>query len=157
MNQCKNCRYFERNLKNKECFCFESEKVSEKYGNCFNDNFIYGNPIYIKIEENDKLYYWDWEQYNAHFKVGENFGCIHFKEKNFKPNKLDIKYIKKRLIELFDFFDKKVKIKIEEKEIYNLYISYNNIEIKYEIDKNNINSIGNVVNRIYIDFYKKIM
>lgn len=30
---------------------------------------------------NDKLFYMDYEWYEAYIEVGENFGCIHFKQR----------------------------------------------------------------------------
>lgn len=71
MNTCKNCKYFKRNKDNYR---------SEKYGECSCDKFAYDSWISEK-EETDKLFYWDYEDYSANFNVGENFGCIHFEEK----------------------------------------------------------------------------
>ena len=71
MNNCKNCKYFQRNTEPYE---------NNNFGECSCDKFVYD---YLDLEESetDKLYYWDVECYRAYFEVGENFGCIHFKQK----------------------------------------------------------------------------
>ena len=75
MNRCKNCIYFKKN-ETKKIF---PERI-KKYGKCECEKFVYGNS-FDKTEETDLLYYMDYEWYKAFVEVGENFGCIHFKEK----------------------------------------------------------------------------
>lgn len=71
MNKCKNCKHFKR---------YTDERYSNKYGKCDCNKFQY--DISKKKEtETDKLYYMDYEWYNADIEVGENFGCIHFKQR----------------------------------------------------------------------------
>lgn len=71
MNRCKNCEYFNRN---------KDDKFNNiKYGSCNCEKFQY--DIASKYEkETDKLFYMDYEGYNAGIEVGEDFGCIHFKK-----------------------------------------------------------------------------
>ena len=74
MNKCKNCKYFQRN---------DDKNSNNKYGECKSDKFIYGESSDDNNEsKSDKLFYMDYEWYNAFVEVGENFGCIHFKKKN---------------------------------------------------------------------------
>lgn len=77
---CKNCKYFERN---KESY------HSNKYGECSCNKFVYGTSFIHNEEkyndfsnEADTLLYQDYEGYSADFEVGENFGCVHWKENN---------------------------------------------------------------------------
>lgn len=70
MNKCKNCKYFQRNTSSYE---------NNNFGECSCDKFVYDSVW--KDSETDTLYYWDAEGYRADFEVGENFGCIHFKQK----------------------------------------------------------------------------
>ena len=71
MNRCKNCKYFKRN---------SGDYNSDKYGACNCDKFIYGGSEDEKEPKlNDKLYYMDYEWYRAFVEVGENFGCIHWR------------------------------------------------------------------------------
>ena len=75
---CKNCKYFKRH---------ENSVFSSKFGNCTCSKFIYGSAFeHTEKEKNDfsekadELLYEDYEGYSAGFEVGENFGCIHWKE-----------------------------------------------------------------------------
>ena len=70
---CKNCEYFK----------YTNLDFHPKYqGDCSNPNFIYtGDGEEVTI---NGLGYWDYESYDAGFNVGEEFGCIHFKEKEEK-------------------------------------------------------------------------
>jgi hypothetical protein len=70
---CKNCEYFK----------YSDDKIYQKHqGECSNPNFIYtGDGGEVAI---NGLGYWDCESYYAGFDVGEEFGCIHFKEKEEK-------------------------------------------------------------------------
>lgn len=72
---CKNCNFFE---KLDDC---------KFYGICKNKKFEYEaaycyekNTKKEKIEK-DKLFYMDYEGYNAGVEVGEEFGCIHFENR----------------------------------------------------------------------------
>lgn len=70
MEKCKNCKHFKR---------YTDERYSNKYGKCDCDKFQY--DISKKEEtETDKLYYMDYEWYNADIEVGEDFGCVHWAE-----------------------------------------------------------------------------
>ncbi len=71
MERCKNCKYFQR---------YTNENFNNKYGKCNCDKFIYGDASDDKNNSNDKLFYMDYEWYEADIEVGENFGCIHFKK-----------------------------------------------------------------------------
>lgn len=70
---CKNCKYY---------FKFVDKPYKpQKYGDCNCEKFEYeeyGNYKNIK----DKLVYSDYEGYSAYFYVGEEFGCIHWKQKD---------------------------------------------------------------------------
>lgn len=52
---CKNCKYCKNNM-------------------CLSDKVIF------KFKCDNMLIYWDADEYLVDFEVGENFGCIHFKE-----------------------------------------------------------------------------
>jgi len=67
---CKNCKYYtapEKGLEKKDT------------GHCDCEKFVYDKGKIYPL--NDKLEYWDSENYGAGFYVGSNFGCIHFKPK----------------------------------------------------------------------------
>lgn len=73
MNKCKNCKYFQR---------YNDERSNNKYGLCKSNKFIYGDSSDDNNKsKSDKLFYMDYEWYDASVEVGENFGCIHFKQK----------------------------------------------------------------------------
>jgi hypothetical protein len=76
-NICKNCYFWKRNKEN--IFLGYTTSRYLLFGDCSSDKFVYiedGNtPI-------DGFEYSDAEGYNASFKTGEQFGCIHFKEIN---------------------------------------------------------------------------
>lgn len=73
MNRCKDCKYFKRNT---------DKFWSNKYGVCECNKFIYGSSCDENIVKNtDQLLYEDSEGYAAGFEVGQDFGCIHFKER----------------------------------------------------------------------------
>lgn len=70
---CKNCKYYEK------------EELYNHYGNCNNEKFEYNtywsDTINVPEFPKDKLLYEDYESYSASFNVGEEFGCIHFENK----------------------------------------------------------------------------
>lgn len=74
---CKNCKFFSR-----IDYC-------KFYGECNNVKMEYESAYcYEKLKERnkgeiekDKLFYMDYEGYNAGIEVGEEFGCIHFEVK----------------------------------------------------------------------------
>lgn len=73
MNKCKYCKYFKRN---------NDKYPYNKYGQCKCNKFIYGDSYDRKNEsKSDELFYLDYEWYKAFIEVGENFGCIHFKQR----------------------------------------------------------------------------
>jgi len=47
------------------------------YGKCDNEKFNYDGDRHV-----DGLHYWDAEGYFADFETGEDFGCIHWKERS---------------------------------------------------------------------------
>ena len=85
MNRCKNCKYFKRH---------NGAYDWNKYGECQSQKLLYGasqenetvkvyddNYPYTKEKtETDLLLYEDAEGYDAYLEVGEDFGCIHYKE-----------------------------------------------------------------------------
>ena len=71
--KCKDCKYFTR---------YNDEP---KYGVCDSGKIKYGLNIERNQETNDMLLYEDYEGYMAYHDVGEDFGCIHFKERG-EPN-----------------------------------------------------------------------
>lgn len=67
---CKNCKHYAK-----------ADRVRGKnFGTCSCDKFVYTGDEHLPLED-DMLIYEDFEQYNAAFFVGENFGCIHFEER----------------------------------------------------------------------------
>lgn len=74
---CKNCKYYEKG------------EFAEFYGECSNPRFEYETAScyerYKKEQKKpilkDKLFYMDYEGYDASIEVGEEFGCIHFENK----------------------------------------------------------------------------
>ena len=73
-NQCKNCKYFKRHT---------GKYDNKQFGKCCNEQkFVYGTSDDNKNGgNNDILFYMDYEWYNAGLEVGEDFGCIHFENK----------------------------------------------------------------------------
>lgn len=68
---CKNCKNFQQ---------YEDDEKLH-YGNCTCKKMIYDCAYCYKPKERDLLFYMDYEGYSASIEVGEEFGCIHFKEK----------------------------------------------------------------------------
>ncbi len=75
MMKCKNCKHWKRN-------------DGGLFGMCNSNKFIDTSKEwdYIGVNKNvnnrsDCLEYHDSEEYKATFDTGEEFGCIHFKEK----------------------------------------------------------------------------
>jgi len=54
--------------------------IKVHYGGCRNDKLQY-NRVNDGVKEKDFLFYYDYEGYSASLEIGENFGCIHFKER----------------------------------------------------------------------------
>jgi hypothetical protein len=66
--KCKNCKHWKRH-----------EYGRNGFGNCNCDKFIDESADRCEIEfSTDCLLISDFEQYQAEFETGENFGCIHF-------------------------------------------------------------------------------
>jgi len=61
--KCKNCKYYEKITS--ECWC---------------NKFVEGGDV--NEGGRDIISYHDHDRYGAVIEVGENFGCIHFKEKD---------------------------------------------------------------------------
>ena len=73
MNKCKNCKFYNP-INEKEYWSNE-----RNFGKCTCKKIQYTEEL-TKKPTDDMLLYWDCEDYAADFKVGKNFGCIHFKE-----------------------------------------------------------------------------
>ena len=74
MKKCKNCKYW--NTENAYAI-LDSDPLIQNYGDCDNPKMNYENHD----GEKDNLVYADYEGHMAGISVGEDFGCIHFKEK----------------------------------------------------------------------------
>ena len=70
--KCKNCKYYKQN---------KGKDQNKHFGECNCKRFIYDDWGTDEHKEYNALIYWDYEGYSASFEVGENFGCIHYKEK----------------------------------------------------------------------------
>jgi len=66
--KCKDCKFWRRNTDSDPVFM----------GDCSSDKFVYATD---DEPEKDGLSYGDYEEYSAFFSTGEDFGCIHFEEK----------------------------------------------------------------------------
>lgn len=78
---CKECKHWTRYKSptpNSKLPLDECIYGSEEYGRCKNENFIY---LYGREHHNKALIYWDCDQFKADFETGEQFGCIHFEQK----------------------------------------------------------------------------
>jgi len=93
MGLCKDCKYFTE-VSRPNCTGFDDEPIFEgkKIGVCSCSKFVYlwsdrynkyfsGEEYEELVIEDDMLTYEDYEGYSASFNVGENFGCVHFKER----------------------------------------------------------------------------
>lgn len=70
MNICKNCEYYKK---------YRDKRV---FGQCKCKKFLNANKLSWNYRrKKDTLEYWDYECYSCGFDVGEEFGCIHFTEK----------------------------------------------------------------------------
>lgn len=70
MNICKNCEYYKK---------YRDKRV---FGECKCKKFLNANELSWNYRrKKDTLEYWDYESYSCGFDVGEEFGCIHFTEK----------------------------------------------------------------------------
>ena len=78
MGRCKDCKYFKRNT---------DKYLNKQFGRCMNETKLdYGSSYDNKSYSNtiitpDMLLYEDYERYSASLEVGEDFGCIHFENK----------------------------------------------------------------------------
>jgi len=66
MNTCKTCKWWSE--ANKELWRGDG-------GDCACEKFVYEGPL-----EPDGLTYWDAENYDASFRTGPDFGCIHWEK-----------------------------------------------------------------------------
>lgn len=64
----------------KNCAFFKYDRNTENKHECLNPHFKYTGDFYTEPNSDD-LSYSDYEGYSASFNVGENFGCIHWKQK----------------------------------------------------------------------------
>ena len=70
---CKNCKYY------------EIKTMEKEFGKCYCSKFLNNNDLPWEYErDKDTLLYWDFECYSCGFDVGEEFGCIHFENKQEK-------------------------------------------------------------------------
>lgn len=64
----------------------KKEEGKDKFGLCSKNKILYSQKLDEEKEwagqYNDCLVYWDAEDYEAGFRVGEDFGCIHFEPLN---------------------------------------------------------------------------
>lgn len=64
----------------------KKEEGKDKFGLCSKNKILYSQKLDKEKEwagqYNDCLVYWDAEDYEAGFRVGEDFGCIHFEPLN---------------------------------------------------------------------------
>ena len=69
MGKCKDCKYIvkEEVRKGKQLYSCGCEKIKYNYD--------------FEEMKDDELFYTDSETYQAYMRVGKEFGCIHFKEK----------------------------------------------------------------------------
>ena len=73
----------------KNCTFWQKKGDCKHYGSCNNPRFEYESAFcYEMCKEKqqapilkDKLFYMDYEWYNADIEVGEEFGCIHFEKR----------------------------------------------------------------------------
>lgn len=68
---CKNCKYYKAN---------DISFRNRHYGECRNEEKLQYDYSTAETTEYDKLFYQDSESYQALLEVGEEFGCIHWKE-----------------------------------------------------------------------------
>lgn len=84
MNQCKNCKYFQR---------YTGEYDNNNYGRCQSKKMLYSETTKDGVDywddekresrplkDTDLLLYMDAEDYYANIEVGQDFGCIHYEE-----------------------------------------------------------------------------
>lgn len=73
MGLCKDCKYFQKFEAEYECL------PDKDMGKCLSGKILYERDV---TEYTDNvLVYGDSEEYWAYHSVGQNFGCIHFKER----------------------------------------------------------------------------
>ena len=73
MGICKDCKYFQK---------FEDEYDCSPYkdmGKCASGKILYERDVAEYTD--DVLVYGDEEEYWAYHRVGQNFGCVHFEER----------------------------------------------------------------------------
>ena len=70
MGICKDCKYYTK----------ENMVIGKKFGSCSCKKFVYIGNSHDPLQD-DMLLYEDCEMYNAFLHVGENFGCVHFEER----------------------------------------------------------------------------
>ena len=74
---CKNCKWWTEN--NKDSY-YVKDNQGKLQGDCGNEKFVYTGDGLDNIDS-DGLAYWDFESYGGGFRVGCNFGCIHFEKR----------------------------------------------------------------------------
>ena len=72
MNTCKTCKHWTR-----AADPYNIRSMGRHTGSCNSDKFSYGEHII----PTDGFIYWDQESVHADFATGEDFGCIHWSQK----------------------------------------------------------------------------
>jgi hypothetical protein len=72
MIKCKNCEFWDMNIR----YGMNYHPLKNNYGNCKCEKFIY-SFLPNDSHEIDCLIYSDYEEYEAGFCTGSDFGCIH--------------------------------------------------------------------------------
>ena len=74
MGLCKDCKYFQKTEDEYECL------PHKNMGKCLSGKILYDKDI--AEYKDDTLVYGDSEEYWAYHTVGDNFGCVHFEERD---------------------------------------------------------------------------
>lgn len=74
--KCKTCKYWIRYSDP-----YDALDYGQHAGTCNNGGFVYeGIGSNVKTPK-DGVLYWDYEGYMAEFSTGEDFGCVHWKQR----------------------------------------------------------------------------
>lgn len=74
--KCKTCKYWVRYSDPNDAACY-----GQHAGTCENKRFVYeGSSSNVKTPK-DGVMYWDYEGCMAEFSTGEDFGCVHWKQR----------------------------------------------------------------------------
>lgn len=79
MGRCKDCANWIRIVDDRFLFDEQYRQYRAEYmGKCSCPKFVYA---YKEQPDTDGLEYWDTDGWRARFLTGEDFGCVHFKER----------------------------------------------------------------------------